>query len=93
MASLKISVITVVHLSTFVSHVTSILSGLELARLADLPSDALAEAQRVSYRLAELEESQHADSDASRVAVRRRVLLRVWMINYFFACSRSRRTR
>ena len=44
--------------------------GLEIARLADLPSDVLVEARRVSHRLAELEEAQHAESEASRVAAR-----------------------
>ncbi|KZV60597.1 hypothetical protein PENSPDRAFT_759914 [Peniophora sp. CONT] len=51
--------------------------GLELARLADLPPDVLAEGKRVSYRLTELDEMQNQESEASKVAIRRRALLKL----------------
>ena len=51
--------------------------GLELARLADLPSDVIVEGKRVSHRLTELDEMQNQDSEASKVAIRRRALLKV----------------
>ncbi|KAI0028854.1 muts domain V-domain-containing protein [Vararia minispora EC-137] len=55
-------------------------AGLELARLADLPSNALAEAHRISHRLTELEAEQHAESEASRVAARRRAVLKAGLL-------------
>ncbi|KAF9805911.1 hypothetical protein IEO21_08898 [Rhodonia placenta] len=51
--------------------------GLELARLADLPEDVIAEAQRVADKLSELEEREHRESHTNKIAVRRKALLRL----------------
>ncbi|TCD71448.1 MutS protein msh4 [Steccherinum ochraceum] len=51
--------------------------GLDLARLADLPDDVLTEAKRVSERLTELEERKNEESKTTKVAIRRKALLRV----------------
>jgi DNA mismatch repair protein MSH4 len=51
--------------------------GLELARLADLPSDILQEGRRVAEKLAELQKKQEEESEGSQIALRRKVLLRV----------------
>ncbi|KAF9074002.1 muts domain V-domain-containing protein [Rhodocollybia butyracea] len=51
--------------------------GLQLARLADLPSDVLTEANRVSNRLAELQTRHQEQSDSTKIAMRRRALLRL----------------
>lgn len=51
--------------------------GLELAQLADLPSDVLVEASRVANRLTELEANRKEDSESSRIALRRKAMLRV----------------
>ncbi|KAL6301010.1 muts domain V-domain-containing protein [Sparassis latifolia] len=51
--------------------------GLELARLADLPTDVLGEAQRVAETLTELEARERQESETSKVAVRRKALLRL----------------
>lgn len=51
--------------------------GLDLARLADLPADVISEARRVSERLTELEARKNEESKSSRIAVRRKALLRV----------------
>ncbi len=51
--------------------------GLELAQLADLPSDVLIDASRIATRLTELEANRKEDSESSRIALRRKALLRV----------------
>lgn len=51
--------------------------GLELAQLADLPSDVLVDASRVATRLTELEANRKEDSESSRIALRRKALLRL----------------
>ncbi|TEB26336.1 hypothetical protein FA13DRAFT_1692416 [Coprinellus micaceus] len=51
--------------------------GLELARLADLPSDILQEGRRVAEKLAELQKKQEEESEGSQIALRRKVLLRL----------------
>ncbi|KAJ3889342.1 muts domain V-domain-containing protein [Lentinula edodes] len=51
--------------------------GLELARLADLPNDVLIEASRVSKHLTELQSRHQAQSDSSRIAMRRKALLKL----------------
>ncbi|KAJ3862506.1 muts domain V-domain-containing protein [Lentinula novae-zelandiae] len=51
--------------------------GLELARLADLPIDVLTEASRVSKHLTELQTRHQAQSDSSKVAMRRKALLKL----------------
>ena len=52
-------------------------SGLDLARLADLPEDVLNEARRVSEKLVELEAQKNEESKSNKVAIRRKALLRV----------------
>lgn len=56
--------------------------GLELARLADLPTDALAEAKRVADKLAALQAKDEEESESNKIVLRRRALLRVMF--YFF---------
>ena len=45
--------------------------------MADLPSDVLIEAKRVATRLSELEAAKKEDSASSRLALRRKAMLRV----------------
>ncbi|THH14058.1 hypothetical protein EW146_g6239 [Bondarzewia mesenterica] len=51
--------------------------GIEIARLADLPNDALSEARSVAVRLAGLEAQQREESQSTKVAARRKALLRL----------------
>lgn len=51
--------------------------GLELARLADLPKDALTVARSVSTKLKAQEDAQQAASESNATAARRKILLRV----------------
>ncbi|KAL1749149.1 muts domain V-domain-containing protein [Schizophyllum fasciatum] len=51
--------------------------GLELARLADLPDDALVEAKRVATQLAALHARHEESSESHQVSVRRKALLRL----------------
>ncbi|KAJ3874182.1 muts domain V-domain-containing protein [Lentinula edodes] len=51
--------------------------GLELARLADLPIDVLTEASRVSKHLTELQTRHQVQSDSSKIAMRRKALLKL----------------
>ncbi|KAJ7701550.1 muts domain V-domain-containing protein [Mycena rosella] len=51
--------------------------GLELARLADLPNDVLAEGKRVAESLAALHARHEEDSESSKIAMRRKALLRL----------------
>ena len=55
--------------------------GLELARLADLPEDVLAEGREVAEKLAALHTRQQKESESGKISARRRVLLRVWIPN------------
>ena len=55
----------------------SIISGIDLARLADLPSDVLVESRRVAERLAVLQKSHEESSESRKIANRRKALLRV----------------
>ncbi|KAK0232710.1 muts domain V-domain-containing protein [Armillaria fumosa] len=50
--------------------------GLELARLADLPSDVLTEAKRVSSNLSALHARNEEDSESTQITMRRKALLR-----------------
>jgi hypothetical protein len=50
---------------------------LELARLADLPSDVMAEGRRVATALAALHARHQEESESSKIATRRKALLRV----------------
>ena len=80
MAYLSIPLTTVCSRYLCVFHRYSLLLGavgLELARLADLPSDILQEGQRVAAKLAELQKKQEEESEGSQIALRRKVLLRV----------------
>ncbi|KAJ7042872.1 muts domain V-domain-containing protein [Mycena alexandri] len=51
--------------------------GLELARLADLPQDILAEGKRVAKRLAALHARREESSESSKITIRRKALLRL----------------
>ncbi|KAJ7591554.1 muts domain V-domain-containing protein [Mycena floridula] len=51
--------------------------GLELARLADLPADVLAEGKRVATNLAALHARNEGGSESAKVALRRKALLRL----------------
>lgn len=52
-------------------------SGLELARLADLPATVLTEGRRVATSLAETEARDQEQSQTSKISIRRKALLRV----------------
>lgn len=51
--------------------------GLKLARLADLPEDVITEATRVADYLAQVEAQNEEESESSRIAKRRKALLRL----------------
>ena len=51
--------------------------GLELARLADLPSDVIEEGRRVANALADLHARREEESQTTIMATRRRALLKV----------------
>ncbi|KAF7326661.1 MutS 4 [Mycena venus] len=51
--------------------------GLELARLADLPQDVLTEGKRVAKNLAALHARHEENSESSKIAIRRKALLRL----------------
>ncbi|KAJ7452111.1 DNA mismatch repair protein MutS [Mycena galericulata] len=51
--------------------------GLELARLADLPKDVLIEGKRVAQNLAALHARHKEESESSKIAMRRKALLRL----------------
>ncbi|KAN0101113.1 MutS domain V domain containing protein [Tylopilus felleus] len=51
--------------------------GLELARLADLPSDVIEEARRISNALADLHARREKESETSITAMRRRAVLKL----------------
>lgn len=53
------------------------MAGLDLARLADLPEDVVTEGRRVAINLTELEEREQRESHTSKIATRRKALLRV----------------
>jgi len=57
--------------------ITTGLTGIDVARLADLPPDVLVEGRRVAERLAASQTSQEVSSESNKVAIRRRALLRV----------------
>ncbi|KAJ8088884.1 hypothetical protein PM082_014130 [Marasmius tenuissimus] len=65
------------HYGVFCTNNSRVTFGLELARLADLPGDILTEAQRVAERLAELQTRHHGQSESSKIASRRKALLRL----------------
>ena len=58
--------------------------GLDLARLADLPDSVISEARRVAEYLSDREERDQRQSKTSKLALRRKALLRVTtsMIHY-----------
>jgi len=53
--------------------------GLELAKLADLPNDVLAEGKNVATSLAAMDAQYQEESRTSKVAARRKALLRLRM--------------
>ena len=75
------------------------LTGIDLARLADLPLDVLVESRRVAERLAVLQTSQEESSESRKIAIRRKALLRVipllplvstptWLLHELCFCGR-----
>lgn len=52
-------------------------SGLDLARLADLPESVISEARRVAEYLTKQAEREQQQSRTSKIALRRKALLRV----------------
>ena len=54
-----------------------LLIGLELARLADLPNDALEEAWRVSKKMEDFDSKRELTSAANNLVTRRTIMLRV----------------
>jgi hypothetical protein len=68
--------------------------GLELARLADLPSDVIAEGSRIAVKLTELEGQYQRESKSNKITERRKAFLRVLAYWHLFLvgrvfCSRS----
>ncbi len=59
------------------THWLSSRLGLDLARLADLPESVISEARRVAEYLTEQEARDQQQSKTSKIALRRRALLRV----------------
>lgn len=55
--------------------------GLDLARLADLPSDVLTEGKRVATKLSALHARYEQESESNRIAIRRKALLRVCSVD------------
>ncbi|KAF4623673.1 hypothetical protein D9613_001515 [Agrocybe pediades] len=53
------------------------MSGMELARLADLPADVLTEGKRVAQKLATLQTRQEESSESYKISIRRKALLRL----------------
>jgi len=51
--------------------------GLDLARLADLPSDSLNEGRRISTKLSQLEANRNKNSESHKIGLRRKALLRL----------------
>lgn len=62
---------------TVTAATTNPSTGLELARLADLPDDVLKEGRRIAEGLQDLQDRQQQDSRTNKVAIRRKALLRV----------------
>lgn len=56
------------------------LTGIDLARLADLPLSVLVEGRRIAERLSALQAGDEELSESRRIAIRRKVLLRVLRI-------------
>jgi len=76
--------------------------GLELARLADLPSDVIEEGKRVANALADLHARREEESQTTIMATRRRAVLKVCLVpgtriapesivGYLMVCSSSGR--
>lgn len=57
--------------------ITFLYIGLELSRLADLPSEVTEEGRRVAYALAEREARELENSRSTQFAQRRRTVLEV----------------
>ena len=60
-------------------------SGIELARLADLPADVLSEAKRVADKLSSRQLQSEEASESHKLTVRRKALLRV--VFFTIECS------
>jgi DNA mismatch repair ATPase MutS len=68
---------TVIQRCTFNLRPNLHRTGLELARLADLPANVTIEAKRVSLLLMKREKERKLTSASSQVAIRRKTLLTV----------------
>lgn len=77
MARQKMTIIMVWSVFPSLLSIIIGLIGIDLARLADLPSDVLVEGRRVADRLAALQTSHEESSESRMFAVRRKALLRV----------------
>ena len=53
-------------------------TGLDLACLADLPQDVLEDGKTIAMKLAALEEKKQDESQTTKIAIRRKALLRVF---------------
>lgn len=89
MALLSIMRTMVLYFASWLTWHSPHLSGLELARLADLPPDVLQEAQRVSERLSALQAREEGSSDGHKTSVRRKALLRVFPHPPHCLCTQS----
>lgn len=65
------------------------MAGIDLARLADLPPDVLVEGRRVAEYLEALQTSHEESSESSKIAIRRRALLRVLSFSFSSFVSAS----
>lgn len=69
--------LTHIGILVLIPHIT--ITGLELARLADLPDDVVVEAKRVATKLAALHAIRQENSESNKITIRRKALLRVTM--------------
>ena len=67
--------------------------GLDLARLADLPESVISEARRVAEYLTKQAEREQQQSRTSKIALRRKALLRVMpQLNYLLCTTDCTKT-
>ena len=76
MVSLR-TLITMVWFLFLDACLADTISGLELAKLADLPPDVLIEGHRVAATLTDSEKRDEERSQTNKIAIRRKALLRV----------------
>lgn len=68
------------HSSRATCYYNSYSLGLELARLADLPSDVIEEGRRVASALADLHARREEESQTTIMATRRRAVVKVRLV-------------